>query len=257
MNENQLDKFKISIKYISSPNEFFDLPNVKLTEIPQSFLEHKQSENIRENPDEGYYLLRLHDLVMKDDANTIPFVYEILKILNYQKNTRMILQKQKFTLNMDSGNKIVKPDICIMDEDTILAIIHQSQNIKDGEHKIIESAIAAFQHNNHIRQLFEGNVHSEQTFPCITFVSSHPRFYKILITESFNKCIIRGHKPKSNIIILCYDPFISTSILGMYEIEDRIHALKCIKRFRKMINRFNKFDVDDLLSEQTEKTLLI
>lgn len=233
-NRSHLNEFRIEIDYVAYLDFFSQsIPSISLHAIPASFLSTKTSDDLLEFKDDGYYLLRLYDLMMKDRSHTTMFVYELLKSLGYQKDKRQLLCHQRVSLLHHNNLYDTQPAICAMEDDLIIFLVHYADDVTQAECRLIECCFASFQQNNEMLRLHGQPPLHEQTFFCVTFVHDHPRFYQIPITDHVNDGVIQGTRPRGKTRITCYDPFVPTRLLCLYELEDRLKVVKCFKALKE------------------------
>lgn len=230
-----LNEFKIKLEYISATDFFGDsISKIFVDDVPSSFLSYKCADDVIKARDEGYYLLYLQDLVVRDKSNVNIFIHELLKLLKYHEGKRVLVHNYKLNLSIQKEFSVI-PDMCIMEDSMIISIICYSDNIKEAEYKMIKSTLAAFQHNNDILVIHSQDILDSQTFSCLCFINNRPIFYEFTVSDSLIKCLTKNTRPRNNTVIKCYSPFLSTNVLGMYELDDRLEALKCFKLFKKMM----------------------
>ncbi|KAJ6464346.1 hypothetical protein C8R45DRAFT_1219869 [Mycena sanguinolenta] len=84
--------------------------------------------------------------------------------------------------------------VCVLDSnDMILLLVSRSDNDLDPEPPVIAKAIAAFQHNNSIR---ERKLHlpvlDQMVFPAMTMSGTCPTFYKVTVSAALNNAVKMG-----------------------------------------------------------------
>ena len=242
--EAQLTDYNIEITNVDA-NTFFAQPieNVMLDEVPESILTCLTSNDITDDDDAGYDLLRFHDIVMSGGLeNTVNnLVEELLRILKFRGSRRIILTCQRLPLMMCGTNTTAETDVCVQNDENILLLVQEDKayrNSDDLEPQLVAEAIAAFQYNNRIRRRhLRKEPLSTYTFPCVTMVGSHARFYKIPVSHELNEGVINGYKPLVKTDIQCFDPLENNpmSALGMAQLDSRKKILQSFKLMRGMM----------------------
>jgi hypothetical protein len=64
-----------------------------------------------------------------------------------------------------------------MEDFMIISIICYSDDIKEAEYRMINSTLAAFQHNNDMLITHSQDILDSQTFSCLCFINNRPMFY--------------------------------------------------------------------------------
>ena len=242
--EAQLTDYNIDIINVDADTFFGQsIESVQLEELPQSILTCLTSNDIINDEDPGYDFLRFHDIVMSGGLeNTVNnLVEELLRLLKFRGARRIILTCQRIPLTMCGTNTIAETDVCVQNNDNILLLVQEDKayrNSDDPEPQLVAEAIAAFQYNNKTRHRhLKKEVLSSYTFPCITMIGSHARFYKIPVTQELNESVIDGYKPILKTKIQCFDPLEKhpISALGMSQLENRKKILQCFKLMREIM----------------------
>jgi hypothetical protein len=245
---NELNSYRIVVRN-QDEVDFFNrsLDNEDISDVPKDVLESELIlERIREaSRDDGSYNLlkyirlaaRVHE---KEESAVDDFSVELLRILKYDK-IGTIRTRKDILLLMCGTYTHAKTDVCLMDdEEDIFLLIQEDKShisISDPEAQVIAEAIAAFQHNNRVRQRLNINALDEYTFPCVTMTGTRPIFYKVRVTTHLSNCVQAGIYPDEDTVVYRFNP-IPGFYDGMVNINDRQRLIRCFKIFK----RFIKFD---------------
>ncbi|ORX50920.1 hypothetical protein DM01DRAFT_1337522 [Hesseltinella vesiculosa] len=240
----QLSDYNIGIVNVDAATFFGRaIETVALDEVPESVLTCLTSDDIADDEDPGYDLLRFHDIVMNGGLeNTVNnLVEELLRMLKFRGQRRIILTCQRLPLTMCGTSTTAETDVCVQNNDNILLLVQEDKayrNSNDPEPQLVAEAIAAFQHNNRTRQR---HLRKEPlltyTFPCVAMVGSHARFYKIPVTQSLNEGVINGYKPLLETKVQCFDPLENNPMsgLGMAQLDSRKKIMQSFKLMKSIM----------------------
>lgn len=143
-----------------------------------------------------------------------------------------------------------KTDVCVIDrnQNSIILLVHNSQEDKrhmegDPIPQLVANAIAAFQHNNHIRQQSGLPPLDSKVMPGITMIGTSPIFFKVHIPNYLIPSIESGrvlnHLQPYPTIVEMHVPVIPRPPRrfseGMRLLENRSVILACFEAFKQFL----------------------
>ncbi|KAF8588125.1 hypothetical protein K439DRAFT_1613870 [Ramaria rubella] len=180
------------------------------------------------------------------------FANKILEFMGYTSYRRQVQLRRNMTFTICREKRWAKADITLVTVPrprtcgaTIL-LIEEDKKAGKGEpiEQMVPQALAAFQHNNRMRELrgVPPREFQEQVIPAITLVGMTPTFYKVPVTLALMEAMGTGQYPTSISWIQRYKPDV---VHGMISLRGRRKILEYYQGFKKFVEELDKQDLED------------
>ncbi len=239
---SELSAYNILVEE-KSLTDFFGVD--ELPPLSDSMNAFGTTEDRREAPDdETYRLLHYLDLANRpkpgQEAAVRVFAKEFFQKLGYDAGRRIVVIQQRLPFIVCGTKCSAQTDICIHDEDKILLLVQEEKRFDehdDPESQLVAEAIAAFQHNNIVREM---DLHlpklDEVTFPAIVLYGTFPTFYKIRVTSDLDIAVVTGTYPADTTIIHRHIPRLPRRHSeGMKLVDNRKVLIQYFQLFKQFI----------------------
>lgn len=133
----------------------------------------------------------------------VGFSRETLNVLGFTESDGVLISRYTIPLTIcGKANRSVKTDVCLLDPQLMILLVVRGAKNKSpmqAEPQVIKAAIAAYQHNNKMRQNRGLPILDAMTIPCITMVALQPTFYLVPVTQALNMAVVAGQYPETPI----------------------------------------------------------
>ena len=216
-------------------------------------LTHPTTDDVTDK--DAYRVLEYMDLVMtqvpgEESAAVDDFTMHLLLALGYaEMNSGTSVRTRKDIPFYICGEwKHAKADVCIIErhKNTIILLVQCSQDSEDKRYmegdprpQLVAKAIAAFQHNNHIRQQSGLEPLVKKVIPGITMIGTSPIFFKVNVSTDLLSCIEIGRPLCTPTIVEMHVPEIPSPpnrfSEGMRLLDNRSVILACFEAFKQFL----------------------
>jgi len=234
--------------------EFFghDYPLPVPNNHPQ-LLTHPTTDGITDK--DAYRVLDYMDLAMTrvpDEESAVDdFTMHLLLALGYAEmnSGRSVRTHKDLPLFISGEWRHAKTDVCVIDrnQNSIVLVVQDSQEDKrymegDPIPLLVVQTIAAFQHNNHIRQQSGLPPFNNKVMPGITMIGTSPIFFKVDVSNELLSAIESGQwpgYPGGPTIVEMHVPVIPRPPRrfseGMQHLDNRSVILACLEAFKQFL----------------------
>ncbi len=155
-------------------------------------------------------LLQYLHLTLEADADQSfaidDFAEELLRQLDYQERGTLLRYHYAIPLAIcGDTRRLAQTGVCLAHQNTMILLIIQEDipaiSRRAPEAQVIAEAIAAFQHNNSVRDRLGEPLLASMTVPCITMVGTRPTFYKVPVTQELSQGVITAQYPTQTTVV--------------------------------------------------------
>ncbi|KAF8575927.1 hypothetical protein K439DRAFT_1623233 [Ramaria rubella] len=180
------------------------------------------------------------------------FASKILEFMGYTSYHRQVQLHRNMMFTICGEKRWAKADITPVTvphprthRATIL-LVEEDKKARKGEpiKQMVPQALAAFQHNNRMRELrgVLPREFQEQVIPAITLVGTTPTFYKVPVTLALMEAVGTGQYPTFITWIQRYKPEVVHSMISL---RGRRKILEYYQGFKKFVEELDKQDLED------------
>ena len=245
---NDLDTYNINIVAQDAATFFGQSPPLPLPPHNLDLLSKLTADEMED--DESYQVVQYMDLAMSlipgEESAVVDFAMQLLRTMGYVgRSAGRVLRSRKDIPLFTCGKwRHAKTDVCIMDNDGILLLVLQEdkQHLELGDPRppLIAEAIAAVQHNNHVRDLLGLAPLDMKVMAGITMTGTSPAFFKVPVTSELIQAIQRGQYPARPTTVALHRPDIPRPAHrlreGMRPLDNRLSMLACFEAFKQFVN---------------------
>jgi hypothetical protein len=210
------EEYNISVRNVGEREFFGEIPSRIPETISEEIITYEFSDDhpVEDSSDEFLSYLDL--------ASTDNFARELLRRSGFEKPSRLLMVGNEIPFGITST---LRTNVCIVNRrlESIFLVVGM---------RVIEKAIATFQHNNKNRGL------DKMIIPCITITGTFPTFCLVPVTKELSDCVMTGQHPINTTEVLVHAPDVPEK--SMKPIDSRKKILQCYESFKKFVDELEE-----------------
>ncbi|KAF8993272.1 hypothetical protein BDQ17DRAFT_1413021 [Cyathus striatus] len=235
-----------------SLNEIDCLTFFGLKELPQPSVDPELLANVKadtmEEDDHVLLMYYLNDAMIPDEkeSGVLNFIFHLFTTIGYSAPGRIPRLQSNYPLFICHTKKTATIDACIRDvpQNSIHLIVKIEKRLDESDRenaqaRLVAEAVAAFHHNNSIREKNGFPPLEEAVMPGIVMVVTAPVFFKIPVTNTLSTHNRHGtYPPEETRVNYCYPPVPRPDLLrreGMKPLDNRRVIFQCYEAFKAVI----------------------